>query len=444
MAFPNDFLWGAATASYQIEGAALEDGRGECIWTRFSHVPGNVLNGDTGDVADDHYHRYAEDVALMKDVGLKAYRYSLSWPRILPLGTGETNPKGLDFYDRLTDELLKAGIQPWVTLYHWDLPQALEDRGGWASRDIVDWFTDYTDLVTKRLGDRVKHWITLNEPWCSANLGYLYGNHAPGVKDPVKAFAAAHHLLLSHGAAMKVIRQNIADAQAGITLNLAGQIPATDHPDDIRVARRADGFLNRWYLDPIFKGQYPPDTIEEIMGQGGLVGIDLTEVQEAKQPMDFLGVNYYMRWVLAHVPGNPDESKPAFPKDAEFTDMEWEVNGPAMADLLVRVQKDYNPKAIYITENGAAYPEPETVSEPVLEDPKREAFLKQYFEAAEDAIQRGAKLKGYFVWSFLDNFEWAFGYSKRFGLVHMDYKSLKRTRKRSSYFLSDVIRNNGV
>jgi beta-glucosidase len=444
MSFPNGFLWGSATASYQIEGAAMEEGRGECIWTRFSHTPGKVVNGDTGDVADDHYHRYPQDVALMKELGLQAYRYSVSWPRVFPLGTGETNPIGLDFYDRLTDEILGAGIQPWVTLYHWDLPQALEDKGGWANKDIVGWFSEYTELVTKRLGDRVKHWITLNEPWCSASLGYLYGVHAPGLRDPQKAFAAAHHLLLSHGAAMKIIRGNVPDAQAGITLNLTPQLPATDHPDDVRVAWRADGFSNRWYLDPVFKGQYPPDIVEEVMAQGGLQGVDLSEVREAQQPMDFLGINYYMRWVLAHVPGNPDATQPAFPEDSQFTDMEWEVNGAAMADMLVRVQREYNPKAIYITENGAAYPEPETTSDAILEDPERVAFLEEYFGSAEDAIQRGALLKGYFVWSFLDNFEWSYGYSKRFGIVHVDYQTQKRTPKRSALYLKDIIQTGAI
>lgn len=444
MTFPKGFLWGAATASYQIEGAAMEEGRGECIWTRFSHTPGKVENGDTGDVADDHYHRYPQDVALMKDIGINAYRYSLSWPRVIPQGMGATNPKGLDFYDRLTDEILKAGIQPWITLYHWDLPQALEDKGGWTNPDIVGWFSEYTELVTSRLGDRVKHWITLNEPWCSAVLGYWYGNHAPGLKDPKKAFAAAHYLLLSHGAAMKIIRKNIPDAKAGITLNLSPQVPATDHPDDIRVARRADGFSNRWYLDPVFKGQYPPDIVEEVMALGGLQGIDLSEIAEANQPADFLGINYYMRWVLAHVAGKPDESQAAFPPDAQFTHMGWEVNGAAMADLLVRVQREYNPKSIYITENGAAYPEPETVNTPVLEDPQRVAFLKEYLACAENAIQRGAKLDGYFVWSFLDNFEWAYGYTKRFGIVHVDYKTQKRTPKRSALYWKELIQTNTV
>ena len=444
MAFPDGFLWGAATASYQIEGAALEDGRGECIWTRFSHTPGKVINGDNGDVADDHYHRYPQDVALMKDVGLQAYRYSISWPRVIPLGTGETNPLGLDFYDRLTDEIMKAGIQPWVTLYHWDLPQALEDKGGWANPDIVGWFSEYTELVTKRLGDRVKNWITLNEPWCSASLGYLQGIHAPGLQDPQKAFAAAHHLLLSHGAAMRIIRRNVPEAKAGITLNLSLYQPATDHPDDIRIAWRAEGFSNRWYLDPVFKGEYPPDIIEEVMAQGGLQGINLADVKKAQEPMDFLGINYYMRWVLAHVPGKPDEAQNVFPAEAQFTDMGWEVNGESMANLLVRVQNEYNPKALYITENGAAYPEPEAVTEAVLEDPERVAFLKEYFSAAEDAIQRGALLKGYFVWSFLDNFEWSYGYSKRFGIVHVDYKTQKRTPKRSALYLKDVIQANAI
>lgn len=440
MTFPKDFLWGTATASYQIEGAAREDGRGECTWTRFSHTPGKVERGDTGDVACDHYHRYKDDVALIRELNVPAYRFSISWPRVLPQGTIEINEKGLDFYDRLVDELLKAGIQPWVTLYHWDLPQVLEDKGGWTNPDIVKWFADYTAVATRVLGDRVKHWITLNEPWCSSMLGYLFGVHAPGIQDQVAAYRAAHHLLLSHGAAMPIIRQHVFDAQAGITLNLAPHIPATDHPKDVRVARYGDGFHNRWFLDPVFKGEYPADMVEVLTARGALDGLDLGAIQGAAVPMDFLGINYYMRWVLAHVPGQPEEARNAFPSDAEFTDMEWEINGPAMADLLVRVHQEYGPKAIYITENGAAFPEPDTATNGVVEDPRRVAFYKQYFAAADDAIQRGAPLKGYFVWSFMDNFEWGYGYTKRFGIVHVDYETQKRTPKRSAHYLRDVIR----
>ncbi len=439
MPFPKDFLWGTATASYQIEGAAREDGRGECIWTRFSHTPGKVECGDTGDVACDHYHRYTDDVALMRELNVPAYRFSISWPRVLPQGTIEINEQGLDFYDRLVDELLKAGIQPWVTLYHWDLPQALEDKGGWTNPDMVKWFADYTAVATRVLGDRVKHWITLNEPWCSAMLGYLFGVHAPGIKDQVAAYRAAHHLLLAHGAAMPIIRQHSSNAQAGITLNLAPHIPATDHPEDVHLARYGDGFQNRWFLDPVFKGEYPADMVKVLTARGALDGLDLSAIEGAAVPMDFLGINYYMRWVLAHVPGQPEEARNAFPPEAEFTDMEWEINGPAMADMLVRVHEEYGPKAIYITENGAAFPEPDTATNGVVEDPRRVAFYKQYFAAAEDAIQRGAPLKGYFVWSFMDNFEWAYGYTKRFGIVHVDYQTQKRTPKRSALYLRDVI-----
>ncbi|MEZ4670701.1 MAG: GH1 family beta-glucosidase [Anaerolineae bacterium] len=444
MTFPKDFLWGVATASYQIEGAAMEDGRGECIWTRFSHTPGKIKDGTSADVGNDHYHRYEEDVALMKELGVQAYRFSTSWPRVIPQGTGTINEIGLDYYDRLTDALLRAGIQPWITLYHWDLPQVLEDKGGWTNPDIVHWFTDYADLMTKTLGDRVKHWITFNEPWCSAMLGYYFGTHAPGIIDPCKGFQAAHHLLLSHGAAMPVIRRNVKDSVAGITLNLTPHLPASGDPEDVKAARYQDGFANRWYLDPVFKGEYPADMVEALVTRGYLDGIDLSAIKFAAAPMDFLGINYYMRWVHKHIPGTEDGTTSEFPKDAEFTDMGWEINGPAMADLLVRVHKEYNPQVIYVTENGAAFPEPDTVTDSILEDPRRVAFYKQYLTAAEDAINRGVPLKGYFAWSLMDNFEWAEGFSKRFGIVHVDYQSQKRTPKRSALYYSDVIRTNSL
>lgn len=442
MIFPNDFLWGAATASYQIEGAALEDGRGECIWTRYSHTPGKVVNGDTGDVACDHYHRYQEDIALMKQIGLPNYRFSISWPRLIPVGTGSINESGLDYYDRLTDALLRANIQPWVTLYHWDLPQALEDKGGWTNPDIVKWFADYTDLATRTLGDRVKNWITLNEPWCSSILGYLMGDHAPGVTDPIKAYQAAHYLLLAHGAAMPIIRRNVVEAKAGITLNLTPHLPASEHPDDARLARLEDGVANRWFLDPVFKGEYPADVVETLTRRGWLDGLDLSAIKDAAVPMDFLGINYYMRWLHARVPGQPDVSTIDFPATSRFTDMGWEINGAAFGDMIVRVHEEYKPAVIYVTENGAAFTEPESTTEAVLEDPLRVAFYQEYLAGAAHAIQRGAPLKGYFAWSLMDNFEWSYGYGKRFGIVHVDYQTQKRTPKRSALYFGQVIKSN--
>ncbi|MCU0515079.1 MAG: family 1 glycosylhydrolase, partial [Anaerolineae bacterium] len=324
MQFPADFVWGSATSSYQIEGGALTEGRGECIWHRFSHTPGHIAGDDTGDVACDHLHRYREDVALMASLGLQAYRFSIAWARVLPQGTGATNPAGLDFYDRLVDELLARQITPYVTLYHWDLPQALQERGGWENRDSVRWFADYADLMSRRLGDRVKHWITHNEPWVVAFLGNWLGIHAPGKKDLPTAFKVAHHLLLSHAAAMPVIRQNVPAAQAGITLDLVYFDPLTDSAADREAAWRSDGFKNRWFLDPTLKGQYPADMVA--LAGDVLAGIDLSEAAQMAVPMDFLGINYYTRNVIAH----SDENAPLHSRTVELPDVprtafEWEI-----------------------------------------------------------------------------------------------------------------------
>lgn len=437
MSFPQDFIWGVATSSYQIEGAALDYGRGECIWTRFSHTPGKTKNGDTGDLACDHYHRYKEDVALIKSLGFGAYRFSISWPRVIPQGTGAVNAAGLDFYDRLTDELLAQGIQPYTTLYHWDLPQALEDQGGWTHPEIVNWFADYTDVVTRRLGDRVRCWITLNEPWCSSILGYLWGVHAPGHQHMVKAYQAAHHLLLSHGAAMPIIRRNAPGVPAGITLNLAGQHPHSDDPEDIKLAQRADGFMNRWFLDPVFKGAYPADLLAEDMIAFALKDVQPERITEAAVPIDFLGINYYMRWIVSHTL----EGHARFPADARYTDMDWEIYGRGMGEMMLRVHQDYGPKAIHITENGAAFPDPATTTEAVLEDPLRVSYYQEYLAGAQWAIDQGVPMKGYFAWSLMDNFEWGEGYDKRFGIVHVDYATQKRTPKRSALYLGQVARS---
>jgi beta-glucosidase len=436
MTFPQDFIWGVATSSYQIEGAALEDGRGECIWTRFSHTPGKTHNGDHGDVACDHYHRYPEDVKLIKDLGFGAYRFSVSWPRVLPQGSGPVNEAGLAFYDRLTDELLENDIDPYVTLYHWDLPQALEDQGGWTNPRIVDWFVEYTDVVTRVLGDRIKSWITLNEPWCSSMLGYLWGTHAPGHQDMVKAYQAAHHLLIAHGHAMPVIRRNAPGVPAGITLNLAPQTPHSQSPEDLILAARADGFMNRWFLDPVFKGEYPADLLADEMIALALAGVDPGRIKEAAVPMDFLGINYYMRWMVSHQLEGHDR----FPADARYTDMDWEIYGRGMGEMLLRVHQEYGPKALFITENGAAFPDPATTTDAVVEDPLRVSYYQEYLAAAGWALEQGVPLKGYFAWSLMDNFEWAEGYAKRFGIVHVDYATLKRTPKRSALYLGQVAR----
>lgn len=436
MAFPKDFLWGSAASSYQIEGGGLTEGRGESIWDRFSHTPGKVTNNENGDVACDHLHLYKDDVKMMADLGLQAYRFSVAWPRVIPAGTGRINEMGLDFYDHLVDELLRYNIQPYATLYHWDLPQALQDKGGWASPESVAWFAEYTDVMTRALGDRVKSWITLNEPWCISILSNLIGHHAPGLQDPPTAYKVAHHLHLAHGASMGVIRQNCPGVPAGITLNLTPTVPSDpNNPDDVAAAHFFDGSFNRWFLDPVFKGTYPADIVEQLGST--LDGIDLDAVKAAAVPMDFLGINYYNRTVMSA--GGP----PNMPDDAEYTEMGWEVYPQGLNDLLVRVSRDYAPKAIYITENGAAFNDPDPV-DGVVDDPRRVEYIRGHLAACENAIIQGVPLKGYFVWSLMDNFEWAFGYDKRFGIVHVDYATQKRTPKNSARFYQEMISREAV
>lgn len=436
--FPADFLFGAATASYQIEGAAREDNRGESTWDRFSHTPGNVYNGHTGDVACDHYHRWQEDVALMTELGLKAYRFSIAWPRVIPDGTGPTNPKGLDFYDRLVDALLNKGIEPFVPLYHWDLPVTLEEVGGWCNRDLVGYFANYTEAVVRRLGDRVRFWTTFNEPWVFTYLGYYYGNFPPGINDLTGATQAAHHTLVAHGAAADIIRAHAGPkAQVGITLNLSPVDPATERPEDIAAAKRHDGFLNRWFLDGLFRGQYPGDMVKVMHGDqietkpGDLAGL-------AKR-IDFLGINNYSRTVVRHKEeGFPFDYEVVKPKGAEYTEMNWEVYPEGLYRILTRVYEDYQPSVMYVTENGAAFDH--TVDENgEVNDPRRVAYYRDYIDAAHRALKEGVPLKGYFAWSLLDNFEWAHGYSKRFGIIYVDYLTQGRTIKESGYWYRDLI-----
>lgn len=444
MTFPQDFLWGAATASYQIEGAALEDGRGECIWTRFSHTPGKVRDGDTGDVACDHYHRYADDVALMQQLGLKAYRLSISWPRVQPQGTGAVNEAGLVFYDRLVDSLLDANIRPFVTLYHWDLPQALQDKGGWENPEIAHWFADYTDLITRRLGDRVKDWITLNEPWVFTFVGYGFGIHAPGIADMAAAYRAAHNALIAHGDSMRVIRQNVPGAQAGITLDIPHFHPATQSDADIAAANRQFAAHAAWFLDPVFKGAYPAEIAEAIQFDK-IDGIVHADIHRAQAASDFLGINHYSRFLARHDPDAPPlyVNRVDAPENAEKTAMDWEVYPEGLFNVLTRVNREYAPGAFYVTENGAAYDDPEPDGDTVA-DPERRDYLYRYFGMAERAIANGVPLKGYFVWSFLDNYEWAQGYSKRFGLVQVNYKTQQRTLKSSARWYKRVIAANAL
>ncbi|MGZ4402698.1 MAG: GH1 family beta-glucosidase [Gaiellaceae bacterium] len=432
--YPAEFAWGAATAAYQIEGAAAVDGRGESVWDRFCATPGKVRNGDSGAIACDFYHRYREDVALMRELGLKAFRFSISWPRILPAGDGTVNPAGLDFYDRLVDELLAADITPFVTLYHWDLPQALEDRGGWPRRATIDAFTEYVEVVAKRLADRVDHWITHNEPRVNAWVGYGWGTHAPGRTSEPDALAAAHHLLVSHGRAVEILRREAPDAQVGITLDLFPVYPASGDECDRDAARHFDGFHNRWFLDPVFRGEYPADLLEHF-------GANAPPVQDGdlaviNTPIDFLGVNYYRREVVA----GSENGRPQIvhQPDSVYTDMGWEVSPEGLFDLLVRLRDDYGTQAIYVTENGAAFSDVR-IHDGSVRDPERQAYLEEHIGVIDRALAAGVPVAGYFVWSFLDNFEWTYGYSKRFGLVYVDYPTLERIPKSSFYWYRDFI-----
>ncbi len=441
MTFPEGFLWGAATASYQIEGAVREDGRGECIWSRFSHTSGKVLNGDTGDVACDHYHLYRSDVVLMARIGLRAYRFSIAWPRVLPFGTGAPNEVGLDFYDRLVDELLAVNIRPFVTLYHWDLPQALQDRGGWDNPEVVQWFGEYTDRVSRRLGDRVKDWITLNEPWVVAFLGNWLGIHAPGLCDLGTAYRVLHHQLLAHGAAIAILRRNVQDVSAGITIDLGYFEPATERSEDVQAAWREDGFKNRWLLDAVFKGHYPTDVINWVAEW--LDGIDLDAVAQAAAPLDFLGINYYTRTLVEAASSGVTAARPVKPANAAFTTMGWEVYPEGLYQLLVRVHREYQPRALFVTENGAAFADVLTPDGKVHDEARRD-YLRQHFDAAERAIQAGVPLRGYFVWSLMDNFEWSLGYTQRFGIVYVDYATQQRIVKDSGQWYAEVIRQNQI
>ncbi len=468
-AFPPGFRFGVATAAYQIEGAAFEDGRTASIWDAFSRVPGAVIGGDNGDVACDHYHRYRDDVALMKDLGLDTYRFSVSWARVRPDG-GAVNPKGVDFYKRLVDELRDAGIRPWITLYHWDLPQALEDRGGWTVRDTSDLFTEYALGLHDELGDRVTEWTTLNEPWCSSFLSYTAGIHAPGRYSVTDGVLAAHHLLLGHGQALRELRARDASLDLGITLNLTEAQPVDPtSPGDLDAARRIDGQFNRWFLDPVFRGQYPADIIEDIraVDAAAIDALDAAvrpgDMTTIAQPLDVLGVNYYHREFVGaqpdpHPPAAGDAptgrpSKSPFPshhgihwheRGLPRTVMNWEVDPAGLTALLQRVWTEYAQPvgtALYVTENGAAFDDEPVVEAGVVRvhDTERTDFLRGHLGAIIDAAEAGVDVRGYFYWSLLDNFEWAWGYDKRFGIVRVDYDTQKRTLKDSALDYRRVI-----
>ncbi len=448
--FPEGFLWGAATAAYQIEGATTEDGRGPSIWDTFSHTPGRVSGGDTGDVAADHYHRFAEDVDLMKALDLGAYRFSIAWPRIQPEGRGAVNAAGLAFYDRLVDALLAKGITPAVTLYHWDLPQSLEDAGGWPNRDTAHRFADYAALVHDALADRVDLWTTLNEPWCSAHLGYWSGIHAPGRTEPAAAMAAMHHLLLGHGLAIQAMRASARPEEwLSITLNLWPILPGTNSPEDLAAAHLMDGLLNRLYLDPVLRGAYPQDVVDATRDLTDWGFVHPGDMSVITTPIDVLGVNYYAPHRAGsgarasgweQFPGNLGVAM--LPPQGELTDMGWEISPTAFTDLLVRLQRDYG-VPLMVTENGAAFPDVLTPTGRV-EDPRRVAYLEGHLGAVHEAIRLGADIRGYFAWSLLDNFEWAEGYSRRFGLVHVEYATLARHPKDSALSFAQWARGNQI
>jgi len=439
--FPDGFLWGAATASYQIEGSPLADGAGASIWHRFSHTPGTTHNGDTGDVACDHYRRWQEDVALMREMGLKAYRFSISWPRVLPEGKGAVNPAGLDFYDRLVDALLEAGIEPMITLYHWDLPGALQDLGGWANREIVNWFGDYTQVVAQRLGDRVRLWATLNEPWVFTFLGYVQGYHAPGMRDLWAGLRAVHHALLAHGEAVARMRAILPEqVRVGIVLNLAPQHPATDSEEDKAAAERVHAMNNALFVEPLVKGTYP--ALAEQMVGFAWPKIQSGDMERIAQPIDFIGVNYYSRGIVKHAEHGYLQAEGVGNEGAQYTDMGWEVYPDGLYEILQWVHSEAPQLSLYVTENGAAFRD--ELQDGRVADGQRLEYLRQHFTQAHRAIQDGVPLKGYFVWSLMDNFEWAYGYSKRFGIVYVDYATQRRIWKDSARWYRQVIAANAV
>jgi beta-glucosidase len=445
--FPADFLWGVATSAQQIEGAAGEAGRGESIWDRYGSVPGNVADGTDARIGCDHYHRWRDDLRLLQWLGVGSYRFSIAWPRVLPTGEGRANPAGLDFYDALVDGLLSAGIQPFVTLNHWDIPQALQDKGGWTSRDTGERFLEFADAASRRLGDRVRHWVTHNEPWCIANLGYQEGAHAPGLRDPGASLRVAHHLLLSHGRAVVVLRHNAPGAQVGIALILTDVHAASDRDEDRDAARQLDGSFNRWYLDPLYRGRYPEDAVADRVRLGHLASAELPfvrpgDLESIATPTDFLGVNYYSRAVVRAGPAGAPVAVQVVP-DAELTAMGWEVYPQGLRGLLARVHHDYAPARIHVTENGAAFADGPGPSGHVA-DPRRVHFLRGHVEAARGAMADGVPLRGYFVWSLMDNFEWAQGLSKRFGLFHVDHATQRRTPRESAFWYRDAISRGGA
>jgi beta-glucosidase len=442
---PEGFRLGAATAAYQIEGAVTEDGRGRSIWDTFTEVPGAVLNGDTGETACDHYHRFAEDLDLAARIGLDDYRFSIAWPRVLPTGTGAVNGAGLDFYSRVVDAALERGIRPVITLYHWDLPQALQDLGGWTARDTPRHFADYAAVVARALGDRVEVFTTLNEPWCSAFLGHASGAHAPGVRDDATAYLTAHHLLLAHGLGVEALRANLpAGRQVSITLNTVNTRPASDSAQDHQAARDAELSQNQIFLEPVLAGGLHPELVERTKTVTDWEFVHDGDLRIISAPLDFLGVNYYNPHLVAASPSPGAEPWPGVanawvvPEPPPVTGMGWPVRPETFAELLVSLDADYPGNVMVVTENGAAYPDAVRADGEVF-DLERANYVRGHLGAVLDAVDAGVDVRGYYAWSLLDNFEWAWGYSQRFGLVHVDYATQQRRLKHSGEVYAGII-----
>ncbi len=440
--FPPNFLWGSATSAYQIEGSPLADGAGPSIWQRFCAVPGNVRDGDNGDIACDHYNRYKEDVALMARLGLKAYRFSVSWSRILPQGRGAVNQAGLDFYGKLIDELLANGIEPMVTLYHWDLPAALDDRGGWLNPDIADWFTDYARILFKAFDGRVKSWATLNEPWVVTDGGYMHGTLAPGHRNLHEAALVSHNLMRAHGRAVKAYRE-IGRHQVGIVVNIEPKYPASQSQDDLDATRRADAYMNRQYLDPIFLGSYPPE-LKQMFGDAW-PDWPAADFDLIGQKLDFVGINYYTRSVVRNEPSSwPLRVAPVRQPQATYTETGWEVFPQGLTDTLTTFKQRYGAVPVYIMENGSAFYDPPNAENGRVHDPLRVDSLRKNMQALSNALAQGVDIRGYMVWSLLDNLEWSLGFAKRFGIVHVNFATQQRTLKDSAYLYADIVASNGA
>ncbi len=441
--FPERFLWGAATSAHQIEGHPHADGGGLSIWDRFAATPGRTHRGEHARIACDHYHRWKDDVALMQRIGLQAYRFSVAWARVLPEGTGRPNPAGLSFYSRLVDALLEAGIQPYLTLYHWDLPAALDDRGGWLNSDIAGWMADYAALMHRTLGDRVAAWATLNEPWVSMDAGYLEGVHAPGHRNVYEAPLAAHNLLRAHGASVQALRAEGA-SNVGLVVNLEPKYAASEAPEDLAATARMEAYMNHFFLDPVLRGAYP-ERLAEVFGQAW-PSFSAEDLALIGQPLDFLGVNYYKRAVVRAAPEVPlFRAAPVAQPQHDHTQLDWEVFPDGLREMLVRIRDRYpNLPPVYITENGAAYHDPPTALADPHPDPLRVAYFRGHLAAVRAAIEQGVDVRGYFAWSLLDNYEWSAGYAMRFGLTHVDFATQQRTLKTSAHLYRDVIASNGA